>query len=185
MVNKVTGVRRRFALARKALAISVSFAAMVAIPAAAHAQTSDQPAPDETPSTEVQGVPETHSALERLQSEALSLVGIRYRYGGSSPQSGFDCSGFVRYVLRKADSLHVGRTAASMAAEGQTVSEGDLRMGDLVFFDTRGGRFSHVGIYLGRGRFIHAPSRGGRVRVEDLGQAYWQEHFVGARRLVL
>lgn len=185
MVKKITGFRRHVTLARKTLAMSVSVVAMVAIPAAAHAQTPDQPALDETPSADVQDVPETHSALERLQSEALSLVGIRYRYGGSSPQSGFDCSGFVRYVLRKADSLHVGRTAASMAAEGQTVPQDDLRMGDLVFFDTRGGRFSHVGIYLGRGRFIHAPSRGGRVRVEDLGQAYWQEHYVGARRLAL
>lgn len=165
--------------------MSVIVAAMVAIPAAVHAGTPDQPASDEAPSAEVQHAPETRSALERLQSEALSLVGIRYRYGGSSPKSGFDCSGFVRYVLRKAESRKLGRTAASMAAEGQTVSHDDLRMGDLVFFDTRGGRYSHVGIYLGRDRFIHAPSRGGRVRVEDLGQAYWRAHYVGARRLDL
>lgn len=171
--------------ARKMLAMSFSVAAMVAIPATVHAETPDQPSPGDAPTSAVQNVSETRSALDRLQSEALSLVGIRYRYGGSTPQSGFDCSGFVRYVLRKADSLYVGRTAASMAAEGQPVQQDDLRMGDLVFFDTRGARYSHVGIYLGRGRFIHAPSRGGRVREEYLAQTYWQEHYVGARRLAL
>ncbi|TCW84086.1 glycoside hydrolase [Burkholderia sp. SRS-46] len=125
------------------------------------------------------------STLERLQSEALRFIGVRYRYGGSTPQTGFDCSGFVRYVLYHATQLNVGRTSTSIAAEGRQVQRVELRVGDLVFFNTRGKVYSHVGIYLGGGRFIHSPSRGGRVRVDDLDDAYWQAHYSGARRLIL
>lgn len=125
------------------------------------------------------------STLDRLQSEALRLIGVRYRYGGSTPQTGFDCSGLVRYVLYHTTKLHVGRTAESMAAEGRRVQRVELRVGDLVFFNTRGKIYSHVGIYLGSGRFIHSPSSGSRVRVDDLNNAYWQAHYSGARRLIL
>ncbi|WP_414706819.1 C40 family peptidase [Ralstonia sp. UBA689] len=121
--------------------------------------------------------------LERLRQSALNLVGIRYRYGGNAPQTGFDCSGLVQYVLRYTAGMHVGRTAASLAGEGRPVGREQLQLGDLVFFNTRGAGYSHVGIYLGRGQFVHAPSAGGRVRVENLAGSYWQSHYVGARRL--
>ncbi|MET3449689.1 C40 family peptidase [Ralstonia sp. 1138] len=122
-------------------------------------------------------------ALERLRSQALELVGIRYRYGGTTPKSGFDCSGFVQYVIRHAAGLNLGRTAASMATEGQQVKRDALRVGDLVFFNTLGAVYSHVGIYLGRGQFVHAPSTGGRVRIENLENPYWYVRYTGARRL--
>ncbi|WP_428839507.1 C40 family peptidase [Burkholderia latens] len=123
------------------------------------------------------------TAFTRVQEKALSLVGIRYRYGGRSPQNGFDCSGFVQYVLNTAVGIRVGRTAASQAALGGTVTRDDLRVGDLVFFNTRGARFSHVGLYMGNGRFVHAPSTGGRVRVEDLDSPYWRAHYTTAKRV--
>ncbi|WP_082760592.1 MULTISPECIES: C40 family peptidase [Burkholderia cepacia complex] len=136
-------------------------------------------------SSETADPPVVESTLERLQSEALRLIGVRYRYGGSTPQTGFDCSGLVRYVLHHTTTLYVGRTAESMATEGRQVQRAELRVGDLVFFNTRGRIYSHVGIYLGSGRFIHSPSPGSRVRVDDLSNAYWQSHYSGARRVIL
>ncbi|WP_080420679.1 C40 family peptidase [Burkholderia ubonensis] len=123
------------------------------------------------------------TALARVQEKALSLVGIRYRYGGKSPVNGFDCSGFVQYVMHTAIGVRIGRTAASQAALGSTVTRDDLRVGDLVFFNTRGMRFSHVGLYMGNGRFVHAPSSGGWVRVEYLNNPYWLTHYTTAKRL--
>lgn len=116
---------------------------------------------------------------------ALGQLGVPYRYGGASPQAGFDCSGLVQYVYRQATGTQVPRTADELAGAGVRVTRDELHPGDLVFYNTLGRSFSHVGIYLGEGKFIHAPSRNGVVRVEDMRVPYWRERYTGARRLAL
>jgi cell wall-associated NlpC family hydrolase len=115
---------------------------------------------------------------------ALSLVGIDYLYGGESPERGLDCSGLIRYVFQHVTGVTLPRTAQELSRIGKDIRAADLKPGDLVFFNTRRFAFSHVGIYLGNDRFIHAPSRGGEVGVASLGSAYWQKRYNGARRLV-
>jgi cell wall-associated NlpC family hydrolase len=115
--------------------------------------------------------------------EALDLIGIRYRYGGSSPETGFDCSGFVAYTAERALGLKLPRNAAAIASIGANVDKPHLQPGDLVFFNTLGRRYSHVGIYLGDNRFVHSPSAGGAVRIESMTMAYWSKRYNGARRL--
>ena len=114
---------------------------------------------------------------------ALSLSGTRYQYGGNSPDTGFDCSGFVRYVFKQATSLSLPRSALAMSQLGKSVRKNDLQPGDLVFFDTLKSAFSHVGIYVGNNRFIHSPRSGGVVRVESMEAAYWSKRFNGAKRM--
>lgn len=114
---------------------------------------------------------------------ALSLTGVRYQYGGNSPETGFDCSGFVRYVFKQATSLTLPHSALAISQLGKTVPKNELQPGDLVFFNTLKSTFSHVGIYLGNNRFIHSPSSGGQVRVENMQDSYWTKHFNGAQRM--
>ncbi len=114
--------------------------------------------------------------------EAKALMGKPYRYGGRDPRTGFDCSGLVWYVYKKHDSV-MPRSAREMWKVGQEVAKGDLEPGDLVFFDTEGPKPGHVGIFTGRGRFVHAPSSGGRVREDELINNYWRKAWVGARRI--
>lgn len=114
---------------------------------------------------------------------ALSLSGVQYKYGGSTPESGFDCSGFVRYVFKQATNLTLPRSALAISQLGKNVRNNDLQPGDLVFFNTLKSTFSHVGIYLGNNKFIHSPSRGGGVRVEDMKDQYWSKRYNGARRI--
>jgi len=114
---------------------------------------------------------------------ALSLTGIKYTYGGNSPETGFDCSGFVRYVFMQATSLTLPRNALAMSKLGQTIPKDELQPGDLVFFNTLKSAFSHVGIYLGDNRFIHSPRTGGLVRVESMQEGYWAKRFNGAQRI--
>lgn len=118
-----------------------------------------------------------------LASTALNYLGIKYRFGGDSPAQGFDCSGLVRYAAEKSLGLKLPRQSREIARLGESVKQKDLKRGDLVFFNTRGHRFSHVGIYLGDGKFVHAPSSGSAVRVEDMNIAYWKKRYNGARRL--
>lgn len=118
-----------------------------------------------------------------LIGAALSQLGVRYRYGGSSPETGFDCSGLVAYSAEQSLGLKLPRNAAEIAGWGTSVARGELRPGDLVFFNTMGRRYSHVGIYMGADRFVHSPSAGGVVRVEDMKMAYWAKRYNGARRL--
>lgn len=125
--------------------------------------------------------PQTHT--RGLASTALTYLGINYRFGGDTPHEGFDCSGLVRYAAEKSLGLKLPRSSADMARLGESVKRNDLERGDLVFFNTRGHRFSHVGIYLGEGKFVHAPSSGSKVRVEDMNMGYWQKRYNGARRL--
>ena len=137
---------------------------------------------------------EHYTVLEKISSftdraaqiaiEALSLVGIRYRYGGNSPEQGLDCSGLVRYVFREAGGTDLPRTSNEMSRRGQHVEKQDLQPGDLVFFNTLNRAFSHVGIYLGNNEFVHAPSAGRNVRVENMDMTYWKTRFNGARRVL-
>jgi len=119
-----------------------------------------------------------------LMLHALSLVGIRYRYGGDSPATGFDCSGFVRYVFNQLGTL-LPRSASDISRHGRDIDRGELQPGDLVFFNTLRRPFSHVGIYLGDQRFIHAPSRGGRIEIVNMAEGYWERRYNGARRVDL
>jgi len=114
---------------------------------------------------------------------ALSTVGTPYTPGGGSLESGFDCSGLVAYVFRRASRLELPRTTFELSRVGHQVDPADLQPGDLVFYDTQRRAYSHVGIYLGEQRFIHAPSSGGTVRIEDMGFDYWLHRFNGARRV--
>jgi cell wall-associated NlpC family hydrolase len=111
------------------------------------------------------------------------LLGIKYRFGGETPNTGFDCSGLVSYAAEKSLGLKLPRSSAEMAREGESVKTSELRKGDLVFFNTRGHRNSHVGIYLGNKQFVHAPRAGAVVRVESMDIAYWKKRYNGARRL--
>ncbi len=115
---------------------------------------------------------------------ALSLIGVKYKFGGNTPASGLDCSGLVRYVFQEVTGVTLPRTSREMSGVGTKVKRDDLVPGDLVFFNTRRFPNSHVGIYLGDGRFIHAPSRGGDVEIATLDATYWRKRFDGARRLV-
>lgn len=117
-----------------------------------------------------------------LTSLADTLRNIRYRPGGNSPDTGFDCSGFVRYVFRHAIGAELPTTSAAQFASGDSVKREQLQRGDLVFFRIAGKRISHVGIYLEDGQFIHAPSSGKTVRVDRLDQSYWKQRFAGAKR---
>jgi cell wall-associated NlpC family hydrolase len=120
---------------------------------------------------------------QEVLMNALSLTGIKYKYGGSSPETGFDCSGFVRYVFQQAASLTLPHSTRALSQLGQVIPLEQLKPGDLVFFDTLKSAFSHVGIYLGDSRFIHAPSAGGNINVVNMNDAYWAKRFNGARRL--
>ena len=115
---------------------------------------------------------------------ALALLGVPYRYGGDDPAQGLDCSGLVRRVYGDLLDLDLPHRAALLVREGRAVARAQLAAGDLLFFNTRRGRDSHVAIYIGDGRFVHAPGRGGMVRVDVLDDAYWLRHFAGARRLL-
>ncbi|WP_079418902.1 C40 family peptidase [Thiomonas intermedia] len=119
-----------------------------------------------------------------LVVNALSFLGVKYRYGGDSARSGFDCSGFVRYVYEETLGTVLPHNAAQQAREGEKIPESQLRPGDLVFFNTLRRAFSHVGIYIGNGQFIHAPRSGQTIRVENLDSPYWAKRFDGARRIV-
>jgi len=114
---------------------------------------------------------------------ALSLTGVKYKYGGSSPETGFDCSGFVRYVFQQAANLTLPHGARALSQLGQNIPLNQLQPGDLVFFNTLKSAFSHVGIYMGEGRFIHAPSSGGGIHVVNMNEEYWSKRFDGARRI--
>ncbi|MFM2344236.1 MAG: hypothetical protein RLZZ210_846 [Pseudomonadota bacterium] len=118
-----------------------------------------------------------------LLNNAKSLIGIPYRYGGNTPNDGLDCSGFVRYVFYYTLGIALPRRSAEIGQLGMSIESSSLKEGDLVFFNTRG-RLSHLGIYMGNGSFIHAPSTGSRIRIDSLSSKYWSSRYEGAKRLV-
>jgi cell wall-associated NlpC family hydrolase len=125
------------------------------------------------------------TTTRELALQALGFLGVRYKYGGSSPDTGFDCSGLVRYVVGQAVGLVLPRDARAISELGSQVSTDELQPGDLVFFNTMRKPYSHVGIYVGDHRFIHAPASGGTVELVNMTAHYWKTRFNGARRLSL
>ena len=121
--------------------------------------------------------------VQKMLDTALSYLGVPYRLGGASPRTGFDCSGLVSHVFRQTFGLSLPRTAREIARNGAAVARGELLPGDLVFFNTRGFLNSHVGIYLGDSKFVHAPNARGRVRIDDMDNTYYRTRFNGARRM--
>jgi cell wall-associated NlpC family hydrolase len=127
-------------------------------------------------------VASTHGWGDRLVSRAMKYLGTPYRYGGTSPSTGFDCSGFVYYLYGAALGQRIPRMPHDMAREGTPVARSDLQRGDLVFFGHRG-TFTHVGIYAGNGQFVHATHRGAPVSVTALDADYYRQHYMTAVRL--
>ena len=130
-----------------------------------------------------QALHQAQTSMVNVVDQAMTMLGVPYRFGGANPENGIDCSGFVGNVFREGLGLILPRTSAEMSKEGESVDRHELKPGDLVFFNTMRRAFSHVGIYLGNGQFIHAPRAGGRVRVEDMSESYWRKRFNGARRI--
>lgn len=141
----------------------------------------------------VEAEPDTNAAFVEIQDlsnraselamHAISLLGIRYKYGGTEPESGLDCSGLVRYLFKEVHGTDLPRTSREISQVGEHVDTKDLKPGDLVFYNTLRRKFSHVGVYLGDSKFIHAPSAGGEVRIESMNVSYWKKRFNGARRI--
>lgn len=126
----------------------------------------------------------THKASD-LVVNALGFLGVPYLRGGNSAETGFDCSGFVKAMYEQTVGLILPRKAEQQAAATQQINRSELQPGDLVFFNTLRRAFSHVGIYIGEGKFIHSPKPGAQVRVENMGGSYWSRRFDGARRVTL
>ncbi|MDP5240600.1 C40 family peptidase [Uliginosibacterium sp. 31-16] len=140
------------------------------------------------------GTPAANDRPERLREQdqktaneivlyAMGLLDTGYQFGGRNPEAGLDCSGMVSLVVEQVTRRKLPHNAARIAAETRTISRRELQPADLVFFNTNGSTFSHMGIYLGDGRFVHAPSSKGRVRVDRLDMAYYAQRFTGARSL--
>jgi len=128
---------------------------------------------------------DTSVGTEDISIAAVGLVGVPYRWGGNNPNGGFDCSGLINYVYLKAASIKLPRTIQEMSNKGRSVDNQPPAPGDLVFFNTTGEKYSHAGIYVGQGRFVHAPSAGGTVRLEQIESPYWAARFTEARRFTL
>ncbi|MGQ0510590.1 MAG: C40 family peptidase [Betaproteobacteria bacterium] len=130
-------------------------------------------------------MPEPGPSAERAEAllQVLLALGIDYTPGGNSPATGFDCSGLVAHVFREAYGIRLPQNARAQSEAGTPVPQEDLQAGDLVFYNTLKRPFSHVGIYIGEGRFVHAPKSGAKVRVESIRSLYWTQRFNGARRI--
>lgn len=145
--------------------------------------------PPTIPLAEASQPPPAMTATARTQANAvlmraIGLVGTPYTYGGNTPESGFDCSGLVNYVYRDTLRLHLPRTSRELAThQGARIAPERLRPADLVFFGSRGA-VTHVGIYVGEGRFVHAPTSGGTVRLDHLDGPYWRKRYTGAKRVL-
>jgi cell wall-associated NlpC family hydrolase len=127
---------------------------------------------------------EKSAGLDDISIAAVSLIGTPYRWGGNTPQSGFDCSGLVVYVVKNTRQKTLPRTSSEMGKYGKSLQAESPAPGDLVFFTTLGDTHSNVGIYVGAGRFVHAPSTGGTVRIDEIKNPYWASRFTEARRVI-
>lgn len=135
------------------------------------------------PPLQVSFIDRATTTAQDVIDKAVDLLGVPYRWGGNTPESGFDCSGFVRHVFHTGFGLVLPRSALEQSKAGKSVSSDNLKPGDLVFFNTMRRAFSHVGIYLGNDQFVHAPRAGERVRVDSMSNSYWIRRFNGARRV--
>lgn len=159
--------------------IAVSLA-LTALPALAIDNQAPEPA--------VTAPTSANSYLDRAREvtvQALAFIGVNYKWGSSNPERGFDCSGLVAHVFQQVAGLVLPRNSQAMSRTGAKVDKSDLQPGDLVFFNTRRSPNSHVGIYIGDERFVHAPSRGGEVEISDMQDSYWKKRFNGARRMLI
>jgi len=158
--------------AKFGLVIAASLCAMLAVPARA----------EDAPSTLDQTVADIMS--RGVVDRAMTYIGVPYRLGGNDPKVGFDCSGFVTYVYRNTLGLVLPRTARQLATVGVGIAREELQPGDLVFFNTRGSPNSHVGIYLGDSKFVHAPRTRTLVRIDSLDDPAYARRYDGARRIL-
>lgn len=159
----------------------LAFATGLLIASAPYAKAGEQQAGEQAVAPSRLHVLSTRASELALQ--AMSMIGIRYQYGGTVPETGLDCSGLVRYVFKQVWGKELPRTSEELSHVGQRVDTAELQPGDLVFYNTLRRAFSHVGIYLGDNKFIHAPSAGGEVRIESMDVGYWKKRFNGARRV--
>jgi cell wall-associated NlpC family hydrolase len=157
------------------LAFSLSFAASAAPPPASQASQTSQT------SQAVRAVNAVNAVGNEVALYAMGMIGIGYRFGGKKPEAGLDCSGMVSYIFKRAADLRVQGSAADIARQGQEIEPDELRAGDLVFFNTLNRMFSHVGIYIGDRRFVHAPSSNGKVRIDSLDNSYYAQRYHMAR----
>lgn len=128
--------------------------------------------------------PDHSGSADELIRSAMGLLGVAYRYGGNSANTGFDCSGFMQHIFRRTMGMSLPRTSAEQAKLGTHVNRSDLQPGDMVFFRTMGGgRISHVGLYIGNNRFIHAPRSGKRIEITSLSNKYWNAKYAFGRRV--
>ncbi|WP_301883774.1 C40 family peptidase [Neisseria uirgultaei] len=126
----------------------------------------------------------TSGSADELIGNAMGLLGVAYRYGGTSVSTGFDCSGFMQHIFKRAMGINLPRTSAEQAQMGTPVARSELQPGDMVFFRTLGGsRISHVGLYIGNDRFIHAPRTGKNIEITSLSHKYWSGKYAFARRV--
>ena len=161
----------------------ISFAALLG--ACASAPPPPQPRVVQRPVI-VAPVDNSNAAAEDVLFRALGLVGTPYRWGGNTPDSGFDCSGLIGFVYRDAAGIALPRSTRDMIVmRAPSVGREQLQSGDLVFFATGGGsQVSHAGIYVGEGRFVHAPATGGTVKLDSLDKPYWQKAYLNAKRVI-
>ncbi len=150
-------------------------------------KAADKSAPDKTSSDKAadagDGEPNPAQPAQQLLLQAMSLIGVKYKWGGKTPESGLDCSGFVRYVFQNSLNITLPHNALAMSQSGKDIDRSELKPGDLVFFNTLRRRFSHVGIYLGDNRFVHSPRTGRDIEVANMNESYWTSRFDGARRV--
>ena len=159
--------------------------ALAAVAPTVAAQTAQEPSLAATATATVKAAAVNALATaESLSGFALGLIGVNYRWGGSDPDTGLDCSGLVKYVFQQVTGVTLPHSSRELSRVGDKVRLTNLEPGDLVFFNTRRFAFSHVGIYLGENRFLHAPAPGREVEIATLDRSYWQKRFNGARRLV-
>ena len=121
--------------------------------------------------------------MNELVMYAMSLADTPYHYGGKDPENGFDCSGFVDHVYQHSLGISLPRTSHELSRVGTPINHKQLQPGDLVFYNTQHSAYSHVGIYVGENKFVHAPKSGSRIRVEEMNEKYWQHRYNGARRI--
>ena len=168
--------------------ITVLLALLLALPAAAAPSADDDMDRFLTEKGLLERIGQAGLTVRERTSElvlhAMGFLGVPYRRGGNSVETGFDCSGFVRAIYEQTVGLVLPRKADDQAAVTQVIDRQDLQPGDLVFFNTMRRAFSHVGIYVGEGKFIHSPKPGEQVRVEDMSGSYWRPRFDGARRVI-
>lgn len=163
-------------LVRKSMFLLAFCAASVLAPAAHAAADGENSRPSLLDQTTI--------VVQDVILKGLELVGVPYRWGGTDPDSGLDCSGFVQRVFVESLGLMLPRTSREMSSMGDRIAVNELKPGDLVFFNTLRRTFSHVGIYLGDNKFLHSPRKGSEVRIDDMTKSYWVKRFNGARRVL-